>query len=106
MLLLLRNELYIIVKYVFFQTRQPSTSTSHKSSSFDLIWVDWNVGYGGNESLESSVRVIFIGRHKVLADIYRREMSRELDSFVGLSVQENILKVLHLFRIKIKGVTL
>ena len=52
------------------------------------------------------MRVIFIGRHKVLADIYRREMSRELDSFVGLSVQENILKVLHLFRIKIKGVTL
>ena len=43
------------------------------------------------------MRVIFIDRYKVLADIYRREMSRELDSFVGLSVQENILKVLHLF---------
>ena len=56
-----------------------------------------NVGYGGNESLKSSVRVILIDRHKVLADIYRREMSGKLDSFVRLSVHENILKVLLYF---------
>jgi len=68
----------------FYANNSPKSDLLHKEAYV------LNVGYGGNESLESSVRVIFIGRHKVLADIYRREMSRELDSFVGLSVQENI----------------
>lgn len=40
------------------------------------------------------MRVILIDRHKVLADIYRREMIGKLDTFVMLIVQENILKVL------------
>ena len=53
-----------------------------------------NVGYGGNKSLESSVRIIIIDRHKLLADIPRREMIGKLDTFVRLTVQENILKVL------------
>ena len=56
----------------------------------------WNidVGYVGNESLESLVRVILIDRHKVLADFYRYEMSGKLDTFVRTIVQENNLKVL------------
>ena len=38
--------------------------------------------YGGNESLESSVRVILIDRQKILADIYCREMIGKLDTFI------------------------
>jgi len=75
----------------FYADNSPKSDLLHKEAYV------LNVGYGGNESLESSVRVIFIDRLKVLADIYRREMSGELDSFVGLSVQENILKVLLYF---------
>ena len=56
-----------------------------------------NVGYGGNKSLESSVRVILIDRHKLLADIHRREMIGKFDTFVRLTLQENILKVLLYF---------
>ena len=56
-----------------------------------------NVGYGGNEFLESSVRVILIDRHKVVADIYRHEMSEKLDTVLRINVHENILKVLLYF---------
>ena len=45
-------------------------------------------------SLESYVRVILIDRHKLLADIYCRDMIRKLYIFVRLIVQENVLKVL------------
>ena len=56
----------------FYADNSPKSDLLHKEAYV------LNVGYGGNESLESSVRVILIDRQKLLADIYCREMIESL----------------------------